>query len=81
MKVFSENTLFLNFKCNFVKNTCQKNDLIIVKNNTKITSKNLTFGKSNLVICQANFLNDFDMYFRKKGNFNRLMIQVKHKFD
>ena len=37
--------------------------------------------KSNLVICQANFLNDFDMYFRKKGNFNRLMIQVKHKFD
>lgn len=45
MKVFSENTLFLNFKCNFVKNTCQKNDPIIVKNNTKITSRNLTFGK------------------------------------
>lgn len=47
MKVFSENTLFLNFKCNFVKNTCQKNDLFIVKNNTKITSKNLTFEKKS----------------------------------
>ena len=30
--------------------------------------------ESNLVICQANFWNNFDMYFRKKGNFNRPMI-------
>ncbi len=35
---------------------------------------------SNLVICQADFRNDFDMYFRKKGNFNRPIFKEKHRF-
>jgi len=33
------------------------------------------------VISQAEFLEDFDMNFRKKGNFNRPMLEAKHKFD
>lgn len=37
--------------------------------------------KRILVICQDLFEKDFDMFFRKKGNFNRPMLDAKHKFD
>ena len=48
--------------------TCVKKKSVIRFDYSK---NNKTFCKSILVICQELFEEDFDMFFRKKGNFNR----------
>ena len=45
----------------------------------KIIPKRTNIWKSILVICQELFEKDFDVFFRKKGNFNRHSVCISKK--